>query len=123
MPKTRAKKKDEVEQLVNKVKTSQSVIIAKLEGLKVNDAQELRKNLRKEDAQIVVVKKTLLKKSLEELKYELPDLTRLEGIIGIAFAQDEVTAAKILKDFSKTHPQVELSSGYLDGKVLDQVSV
>ncbi|MBU0708043.1 50S ribosomal protein L10, partial [Patescibacteria group bacterium] len=36
---------------------------------------------------------------------------------------DEVTAAKILKDFSKTHPQVELSSGYLDGKVLDQVSV
>lgn len=70
-------KKLVVDEIVNKLKTSESVIIFQYQGLTVEELSELRKELKNVDSEVRVYKNTLLKRAADELNLNLDEF--LEG--------------------------------------------
>ena len=104
---------------------AEAVFLTEYRGLSVRDVQELRTSLRESGADYKVVKMTLAKLAVGEAGIEGLD-EYLSGPTALAFAKgDPVTAAKALKDFSKTHDVFVLKAGILSGTILspEQVSM
>ena len=118
MPKTRQQKKEVLKQLVDCIKGCKSLVVTDYTGLNVADSEELRGKCRAEDVEFLAVKKTLLRKALDEAGYDAGNLD-LEGSIAVAFSHDdEVAPAKILHEFSKEHEQLQLRGGVLEGNIV-----
>ena len=88
-------------------------------GLTVKKVQELRRSLRGANAEMHVFKNTLMKKALAAT--DMPAMDEiLAGPSAFVFAKGEPNAAaKVIKDFAKTNPAIELKGGLMDGKFLD----
>lgn len=88
-------------------------------GLTVKKSQELRRALREADAEMRVLKNTLVRKALAES--DMPAMDEiLEGPSAFIFAKGEANAAaKVIKDFAKANPSIELKGGLMDGKFLN----
>lgn len=117
---TRKAKEQTLQELNEKLQRSKGLIFTHYQGLTVKDVTELRKTLRQSDVELVVAKKTLLRKALGENGFDATVVDRLEGSVAMAFGYtDEVTPAKLLQVFSKDHPSVQLMGGMIGGQVLD----
>lgn len=121
MSKTRARKEQEVEKISQSLKANKLAVMATFEGVKVKDAEELRRLMRDQQSELVMSKKTLLQKALQSMKLDGANLDAAIGNLGLAFSPDEVSAAKAIKLFAKTHPQVVMVGAVLDGKALTAV--
>lgn len=112
----RDQKVKEVESLKEKFQSAKAVLFAQNKGLKVSEITELRKDLRKCQTSVKVVKNRLIRRALQECKIDGLD-TFIEGAVAIAASQtDPVTTAKILVKFVKDHEALVLKGGYVDGK-------
>ena len=60
-------KKEVVNEIVNKLKSSESVIIFQYQGLTVEELSSLRRELKNVDSEVKVYKNTLLKRAADEL--------------------------------------------------------
>jgi large subunit ribosomal protein L10 len=88
-------------------------------GLKVNEVNVLRSEVRKTDATYKVVKNTVVRLAVEG--------THMEGITPflsgpkvLAYTGgDGVALAKVLKDFIKKHPELRFEHAYLEGQILE----
>ena len=109
-----AKKEEVVNEIAENVKNAASAILFDYRGLTDSEITELRRKLREENASYRVYKNTLTKRAMDKLSYNLDDC--LEGPSAIAMSQDEISAVKILSDFAKDHPNLELKGGIVDGK-------
>jgi len=119
MAKTREQKEKAVALLVEKLGSAKSAVFANITGLKVADADELRKKCHENQIDLVAIKKSLLKLVLKNSNLGEIDIQKLEGSIGVAVsASDEVAAAKIIKEFAKTHDKVNFQGGVLEGKIV-----
>lgn len=87
---------------------------AKYQGVSVAELQELRKSAREAGVTIRVVKNRLVRVAMGAQKtYKDTDTSALVGQLLYAFSQDdEVTPAKVLAEFTKTHPALELVAGF-----------
>ena len=88
-------------------------------GLKVNDVNMLRTEVRKTDATYKVVKNTVVRLAVEGTEMEgiTPFLT---GPKVLAYTGgDGVALAKVLKDFIKKHPELQFEQAYLEGQILE----
>jgi large subunit ribosomal protein L10 len=95
-----------------------------LNGLTVNDTSQLRQKSRENNIKLQSIKKTLLKKALEQVKMKNLDPKSLEGSLAISLGmQDEVAPAKVVAEFAKTHEQVKILAGALEDKILSQDEV
>lgn len=110
-------KKQVVEEIIDKAKASASIILFEYHGLSVNDTIELRKKLKDVDSDYKVYKNTLVKRALNDLKINIDQ--HLNGPKAIAFGSDAIAPIKILSDFAKTHPSLEMKVGYVDGTIAD----
>lgn len=116
-------KKDAIDELHKKFSGAKSAVITGYSGINVEQITELRSKLRASKVEYRVVKNTLAQRaavgtSLEPLK----DL--FVGPVGIALGYDDVVApAKVLFEFSKTQPKLQLKAGVLDGKLLQPADV
>jgi large subunit ribosomal protein L10 len=97
-------------------------VFVNYQGLKVKEADELRRSADKEKVAYTVSKKTLLTKALKASGVEF-DAVTLQGMIGVATAEDEIAAAKLVVEFGKTHPTLKVLAGVVDGKVIDASAV
>ena len=79
-------KKLVVDEIVNKLKSSESVIIFQYQGLTVEELSELRKELKNVDSEVKVYKNTLLKRAADELNLNLDEF--LEGPKAILLGQE-----------------------------------
>lgn len=111
-----ALKKEVVKEIVDNIKTSESVVFFEYSGLNVADITELRKRLRENDADMKIYKNTLSKRALEELKYDLSE--HLEGPKAIAFGKDAVMPVKLLSEFKKVNDNLKIAAGIVEGKVV-----
>jgi len=93
---------------------AKSTAVAKYQGISVAELQELRKNAREAGVVIKVVKNRLVRVAMSKSgTYESTDTTALTGQLLYAVSQDdEVMPAKVLNDFAKTHPALELVAGF-----------
>ena len=110
-----AKKEEVVNEIAERVKNANSIVLFDYRGLTDAEIVELRRKLREENSSYKVYKNTLTKRAFDKLSIKLDDC--LEGPSAIATSDDEIAAIKVLAEFAKTHPALELKGGYVDGKV------
>lgn len=110
-------KAKQVEELQAKIADSAATVIVQYSGLSVEEITELRVNLRSEDIEFKVIKNNISKRAFQEAKFEGLD-EEFKGPTAVAISNEDVTAAaRILNDFSKTHPALILKAGTLEKDV------
>ena len=110
-------KQEIINEISSKVKDSASIVLFEYQGLTVSETNELRRKLRETGSDFKVYKNTLTMRALNDLKI---DLGFLEGAKAMAYGSDAVAPIKVLSDFAKNHPALELKVGYVDGSVADE---
>ena len=124
MAKTREQKEKAVSLLSDKLSRAKSAVFADITGLKVADADALRKSGKTQKIDIVAIKKSLLKLVLKNSNLGEIDTKTLQGSLGVAISEeDEVAAARMLKDFARTHTMVKFQGGVLEGKLISAETV
>lgn len=107
----------EVAELVGRAR---GMFFTDFSGLTVEQATELRRELRKSGIDYKVVKNTLIKKALERVTGYDKVVDKLVGPTGVAFAYDDaVTPAKIIQKFSEKHNKLSLKVCVLERQVYD----
>ena len=93
-------------------------MLTEYRGLSVRALAELRGSLRPANTEYKVFKNTLARRAVEQAG--LTDLLdMLEGPVAIAFVRgDAVLAAKALKEFGRTNPELVVKGGLLGDAVL-----
>ena len=115
---TRQVKEEALKELVDMFGRSKSVVFANYRGLTVAGISELRSQLRKEDAEMKVAKKTLMNIAAKDLVGEL-DKTMMDGPVVATFSYDDPLAGiRILFKFSKKNDKLKLLGGIVDGKAV-----
>jgi len=117
--KNRQIKEAKVAEIKERMEKAEGIVLADYQGLTVEEATELRKQLREAGVEFKVYKNTLSVIAAKELGYEgLVDL--FKGPISVAFGYDDPTApARILNTFAKDHKKLELIGGMVQGEVYD----
>ena len=108
-------KKETVKEIVDKIKTSETVILFTYQGLTVESISDLRKELRDSDSEVKVYKNTLLKRALEEINVSLEDY--MSGPNAIMFGKNMLESIKALSKFAEAHEGTEIRVGIISGDV------
>ena len=110
-----AKKQEVVNEIADKVQSSNSVVFFEYRGLSVSEMTELRRKLRETESDVKVYKNTLAKRALDTLNFDLEG--ELNGPKAMAYGTDAIAPIKVLNEFAKTHPALEMKIGIVDGEV------
>lgn len=112
-----AKKAQLVTEVAEQFKNASSVVVVDYLGITVEEATNLRAELRKAGVQFAVVKNSILSRAAKEAGLEgMDDI--FKGPSAVAFSNDDVVApAKILADFAKKVEALEIKAGVIEGKV------
>ncbi len=117
------KKIDIVTLLTEKVAKAKSIVLADYRGLKHKQLEELRRTLKKSDAEFSVTKNRLLMRALGAEKTKAIE-SQLRESTGVLFAYaDEVAPLKELLKFFKTAGAGFTKGGMLGEKVLADADV
>lgn len=106
-----------VETATTQFKDAASVVVMDYRGLTVQEATELRKQLRDAGIVMQVIKNSVLSRAAQAAGLEgMNDV--FKGPTAIAFSNEDVIApAKIIADFAKEAPALEIKGGVIEGKV------
>ncbi|MDD3032572.1 MAG: 50S ribosomal protein L10 [Candidatus Pacebacteria bacterium] len=121
---TKAKKQEIVKELADNIERQKSVVFIDYAGTSVKDLTELRKELRQSGNELKIAKKTLVDLAFEEKKVDIK-VRDLGGQLGVVFGfEDEISPAKSIHEFSKTHESIKMVGGILEGNYygLDQMT-
>lgn len=111
-----------VAKLTEKFSTADAAVLTEYRGLTVADLKTLRRSLG-EDTTYAVAKNTLTKLAAKEAGLDGLE-EKLVGPTAIAFIHGDIAAAaKGLRDFAKTNPNLVVKGGVMDGKILDAEAV
>ena len=118
----RAQKASSIETLKGVFDGAGAVVITHYLGLSVAEMGDLRGRLRKEGAAFKVVKNRLAQKALNgDGNGEAAAL--FKGPVGIAYAADPVSAAKVATQFAKDNDKLKIVGGMMGAVVLDAKGV
>lgn len=123
---SKAKKDTLVADLTDLLSNAKLTAYARYQGLSVAEMQDLRKAAREASVKIKVVKNRLVRVAMNEIGvYKDTDTTGLVGQLIYAISDsDEVAPAKVLANFAKDHPALELAGGFSnEGKAMDQTEI
>src|SRR3972149_6740336 len=103
MPKTKQQKLEILKELQKNLQKQVSLVVINYKGLSAKDLVDFRRELREKEAQMMVVKKTLLQKALREKGIDI-DVRRMEGQLGMVIAYgDPIAAIKNTHTFARAH--------------------
>jgi large subunit ribosomal protein L10 len=114
---TKQKKEEIVKKVGDIVSSAKTIVFAKFKGLTVAEQNEMRKALRLQNVGYSVAKKTLVRKALENAKFE-GSLPELEGEVALAYGkEDELAPARELATFVKKFgDHLSFAGGIFGGK-------
>ena len=121
----KSQKEQVVAELVERFRSTESLIVADYRGLTNAELRTLRGKLRGSGAQFQVVKNTLTRRAAEAAGAESL-LALLEGPTAIAFVQtdgDPIAVAKALADTAKETKVLALRGGILSGRSITGADV
>ncbi len=109
---------EKVRFLQAKLADAKAAILSDYCGLNVQEMSELRGMLRKADVELHVVKNTLARRAVEST--HLKPLTEyVKGPIAVALTIDDaVGMAKVLTEYTKKEPKLDIRVGIIEGRVL-----
>ena len=105
--------------LVDRIKAAQAGILVDYKGITVAEDTALRTEMRKENINYSVIKNTLVRRALDELKLNELDSV-LEGTTSLATAEnDPIAPFRIISDYSKKlGDRFNVKAAFMEGKVL-----
>ena len=106
-----------VNEITEKVKNAATFVVFNNNGLNVAELTELRRQLKESGSEVKIYKNTLVKRALKPLNIELED--EFNGPKAIAFGTDALAPIKVVNEFAKEHPALEIKVGYTDGEIID----
>jgi large subunit ribosomal protein L10 len=111
--------------LTEKISRAKSIVFTSFQGLTAKESEELRKQLKSEKSEFLVVKKTLLDLALKENRIGEAKARDFDGRIAAVFGyDDEVMPAKVIGKFRNEHEnKIDFLAGWLDHKMLDYADV
>jgi len=117
---TKAKKQEQLAELIEDFKAAKSVVFSQYQGTSVKAMENLRSKLRENEVEFKVARKTLVKLAAKEAGFGDLDPSVLEGAVGLAFAKnDEVIGAKTLHDLGKDVETLKIIGAIFEGKCLN----
>jgi len=123
MSKSKQQKEETLTQATEDVKGAKSLVFVGYHGLTVLKIEELRRQLREEGVKFKVIKKTLIKKVLDDAKLDI-DVKGLGTGLAVAFGMtDEVSPAKVLAKFQKENEALQIYGGVLEEKFMDEAQI
>jgi large subunit ribosomal protein L10 len=114
-----------VAELVERLRTTQTLIVTDYRGMTMKEIDDLRTRLLEHGARYQVVKNTLTRRAAEAAGADAL-LALLEGPSAIAFIQSEgdpVAVAKALADAARTTRILAVRGGLLDGRPIGEEDV
>jgi large subunit ribosomal protein L10 len=119
----RRTKEQIVSELQEKLKEAKLGVLTTYSGMNVLKMEALRNALRKSDAELKVVKNTLLGIASKETDFQvLADHYKWPLAVVLSY-KDPVAPTKVLVDFAKKNPELEIKVGVLDGKLLTKADI
>ncbi|MCX6731421.1 MAG: 50S ribosomal protein L10 [Candidatus Parcubacteria bacterium] len=120
---TKQKKQEILKDLETGLKKAKIIIFVNFHGLNVAASHKLRKLLREIGVKYLVVKKTLVKKALEAVKFE-GEMPEMEGELALAYSEnDPLASAKALEDFAKKNKTIKLVGGVFENNYLNSEKI
>jgi large subunit ribosomal protein L10 len=103
---------------------SKSVAVVDYRGLKVTQATDLRKLVKKAGGQVLVTKNTLFKIALRNNNPQLADNSDLSGTSAYIFSfDDEILPLKAIADYSKKNSLPVFKLGFLGDRILSAAEI
>jgi large subunit ribosomal protein L10 len=121
----REQKEEVVDELTQRLKAAETLLVADYRGLTMPQIDELRTRLLESGAKFTVVKNTLTRRAAEAAGTEAL-LTLLDGPSAIAFLEadgDMVAAAKALADSARQTNVLEIRGGIMQGRPVTAAEV
>ncbi len=120
---TRTQKKQVIENLTDKFSKMKAGILVDFTGLSVSQISKLRQQLKKEEAELKVAKKSLVSLALKEKDLKV-DLESFKGQTAWAFGyKDELALVKILAQFAKESKILKMLAGIVANDYLDAAAL
>jgi large subunit ribosomal protein L10 len=115
-----------IDEIKERLESADAAVLTEYRGLTVSEIANLRAALRPASTDYKIFKNTLARRAA--LDVGLSDLLdRLEGPVAIAFVRkdggDAVGAAKALRDFAKTNPNLVVKGGVLGPRILSEADI
>jgi large subunit ribosomal protein L10 len=121
----RSEKERVVEQLAERLRSTETLMVADYRGLTMPEIDELRTRLLEAGARFTVVKNTLTKRAAEEAgTTEVLEL--IDGPTAIAFLEadgDPVAVAKVLNEVARANDVLVIRGGMLEGTVVGDAEI
>ena len=116
-------KKPVVEEIKANLDGAQTAVVVDYRGLTVEQDTQLRKQLIEAGVVYKVYKNTMINFAIEGTEFEGLKPC-LEGPTGLAICKTDATAAaRILANFAKTAPALELKGGVVEGTFYDAAGI
>jgi large subunit ribosomal protein L10 len=116
-------KKQVVEEIKQNIQNATSMVFVDYRGITVAEDTKLRKECTENNVTYKVYKNRLMVRALNELGYTDFDPTMFEGTTSVAFASDEVTAARIMCNTINDIKKMQVKFGYVNGKLANAAEV
>jgi large subunit ribosomal protein L10 len=115
----RTEKNEQIQQIQEALNAAESVFLVDMTGLKVNDITEFRRRIKAASGACRVVKNRLASRASKGSRAEVLE-DRFQGPIGmVTHPSDPITVAKVLAEFSKDYPALQLRVAAVDGRLAE----
>ena len=116
-------KKPIIEEISEALNGAKAAVLVDYRGVTVEQDTALRKQLREAGVVYKVYKNTMINFAVKGTEFE--ELSKhLEGPTAIAISKEDATApARILFNFAKNAPKLELKAGVVDGAYYDEKGI
>ncbi len=118
MATTRQQKEVTLQELKDKFGRAKSVAFGQYAGMTMEQLSKMRKQMRENNVEFKVAKRTLFKLAAKEQGLELTD-DMMMGTVGAAFSyEDGIAGPRIIKKMGKEVEVLKLMGGIMEGQVL-----
>jgi large subunit ribosomal protein L10 len=119
----RIEKNEHIEQIHGRLSQAGSVFLVDMTGLKVPAVTDLRRKIKAASGSCVVVKNRLAARASAGTVAEVLS-KRFKGPIGVVtHGSDPIAVAKILTDFSREHPQLQMKGAAVSGRLTEGAEI
>jgi len=114
----RTDKEKQVAWLREEIQGATALFLTNFQGMSVSETNALRAELRNRGVQFKVLKNTLMRLAYQDTDVAViaPDLSGPRAAAWTTSEEIVPAMAKVLIDFAKTHPKLQLVGGVLKGK-------
>ncbi len=114
-----------IDEIKERIEGAVSVVVVDYIGLTVEEADELRAQLRAENVGFTVYKNSLIKRAIAGTEFEgLADGETLKGSTALAFCTEDATAsARIIKKAIDKYNKMSFKGGIVEGTVYGKAQI